>query len=53
MAMVRWTKIRGFIGAVFAIVVLILFVAIGAALFGVQLPVLSQLTDAMGIGQGE
>jgi hypothetical protein len=46
----RWTKIRAFIGAVFAIAVLIGFIAVGAALFGVRLPILSGITDAFGIG---
>lgn len=49
----RWTKIRAFIGAVFAIVVLLGFVAVGAALFGVRLPVLGAITDAFGIGTGQ
>lgn len=49
---VRWTKIRSFIGAVFAIAVIIGFVAVGAALFGIRLPVLSAITDAFGIGAG-
>ena len=53
MAMVRWTKVRGFAGAVFAIVVLIAFVAIATALFGIRLPVLAEMTDAIGIGRGE
>ncbi len=49
----RWTKIRAFIGAVFAIAVLVGFIAVGAALFGVRLPVLSAITDAFGIGSGQ
>ena len=51
--MVRWTKIRAFGGAVFAIVVVVLFVAVAAALFGYQIPVLSSITDAIGIGKGQ
>lgn len=51
--MVRWTKVRAFVGGVFAIVVIVAFVAIAAALFGVRLPVLSGITDAIGIGKGQ
>lgn len=53
MAMMRWTKIRAFVGGAFAIVVLILFVAIAAAMFGVRIPILADLTDAIGIGSAQ
>jgi len=48
----RWTKIRAFFGVVFAIVVLVGFIAIAAAMFGVRLPILSDITDTLGIGAG-
>ncbi|MDZ4859117.1 MAG: hypothetical protein SGI88_09030 [Candidatus Hydrogenedentes bacterium] len=47
MAVMRWTKIRTFFGVVFAIVVLVGFVAIAAALFNVRLPILGEITDAV------
>jgi len=53
MAVMRWTKIRTFFGVVFAIVVLVGFVAIAAALFNVRLPILGEITDAVGIRPGE
>ena len=48
----RWTQIRAFIGAIFAIAVLILFAAIAAGLFGWNVPVLSDIANAIGIGKG-
>ena len=53
MAQLRWTKIRAFMGVVFAVAVLVGFVAIAAALFGMRLPILSDITDAIGIGRGQ
>jgi Na+/H+ antiporter NhaA len=48
----RWTQIRAFIGAIFAIAVLFLFVSIAADLFGWNVPVLSDIANAIGIGKG-
>ena len=49
----RWTQIRSFIGAIFAIAALVGFIAVGAALFGMRLPILGAITDAFGIGAGQ
>lgn len=41
--MARMTKVRGFLGAVFAIVILIVFVAIAARVLGWDIPVLNDI----------
>ncbi|MFO7974246.1 MAG: hypothetical protein R6V12_06405 [Candidatus Hydrogenedentota bacterium] len=41
--MARMTKIRAFLGAVFAIVILIVFIAIAARVLGWDIPVLNDM----------
>ncbi len=48
----RWTQIRAFIGGVFAIAILILFAAAATGLFGWNIPILSDIASAIGIGKG-
>lgn len=48
----RWTQIRAFIGGVFAIAILILFGAVAAGLFGWNIPILTDIANAIGIGKG-
>lgn len=43
-------KIREIIGVLVAVVMIVLFAAIGAAVAGWHIPVLSNITDALGIG---
>lgn len=47
----RWTKIREFVAAVVALVLVILAGSAGSAMFGWNLPVLHQIGRAMGLGQ--
>lgn len=49
----RKTQIRAFLGAVFAIIVLVVFAAIAAALFGMDIPVLRDISGAIGIRAGQ
>ncbi len=49
MAIVRATKVRAFIGAVFAIVVLVLFAAVATSMLGMEVPVLSGIAGAIGM----
>ncbi len=44
------TKVRAIIGAIVAIALVILFAAVGAALAGFRIPILSSISDALGIG---
>lgn len=46
----RKTQINAFFGSLFAIIVLVVFAAVVAAAMGKRIPVLSAITDAMGIG---
>jgi len=46
------TKIREKIAAVAAIIIVIIMVAVGGAVFGWDIPILSNITDALGIGGG-
>lgn len=48
----RWTQIRAFIGGVFAIAVLILFISIACGLFGWDVPVFTDIANAIGIRKG-
>jgi hypothetical protein len=45
----RKTRIRAFIGAVFAIVVLIVFAAIAAKAMGKDIPILRDISRAIGM----
>ena len=47
--MVRMTKVRAFVAAVFAIVVLAVFVAIAGRILGFDIPGLSKIPDAIGM----
>jgi len=47
---VNATKVREIIAAIFAILLVILFAAVGAALAGWNIPILRNITDALGIG---
>jgi hypothetical protein len=49
MALVRMTKVRGFIGVVFAIAVLVLFAAFVAPQMGWDIPVLNSIAKALGM----
>ena len=44
-------KAREKIAAVFALLCIVLFVAVGAAIAGLEIPILKDITDAIGIGQ--
>jgi ABC-type long-subunit fatty acid transport system fused permease/ATPase subunit len=44
-----WTKTREIIAAIVALVLVILFGAVGAAVAGIRIPGLSAITDAIGI----
>ncbi|MBX7257492.1 MAG: hypothetical protein K1Y02_14105 [Candidatus Hydrogenedentes bacterium] len=46
----RKTQINAFFGSLFAIIVLVVFAAIAAAVMGKRIPGLSAISDAMGIG---
>ncbi len=46
----RMTKTREMIGAIFAIVLVILFAAIATGLFGWNIPVLRDIANALGVG---
>jgi hypothetical protein len=48
MAQVRMTKVRGFIAAVVAIVLLIVFAAIVTSSMDMNVPVLQDIADAIG-----
>jgi len=48
MALVRMTKVRQFIGVVFAIAVLVVFGAFVGAKMGWNVPVLSSIANAFG-----
>lgn len=45
----RKTQIRAFIGTVFAIVVLIVFAAIAASAMGMDIPILRNISSALGM----
>lgn len=45
----RKTKIYQFIGVCFAIIVLVLFAAVGTTMAGMQLPILYNISEAIGI----
>lgn len=44
-----WTKTREAMAAIVAIILVIVFAAIGAAIFGWDIPILSKITDALGL----
>jgi len=46
------TKIREKVAALAAIVIVIILFAVGSAVFGWDVPILSNITDALGIGGG-
>jgi hypothetical protein len=47
---VKTRKIREVIGVLVAVVLIVLFAAVGAAVAGWDIPLLSDITDALGIG---
>lgn len=49
MAILRMSKIRGFIAGAVVLVLLIVFAAIVAAALKVRVPLLSSITDAIGM----
>lgn len=44
----KMVQIRGFIAGVFALVLVVVLVAFGAAAMDIRLPLLSAITDAVG-----
>lgn len=46
----RMTKTREIFGAIFALVLLVIFAAIATGLFGWNIPVLRDIANAMGVG---
>lgn len=46
-----WTKVREKVAALVAVILVILVGAAGSAMFGWNIPVLSQIGRAMGLGQ--
>lgn len=48
--LVKTRKLREIIGVLVAIVLIVVFAAIGAAVAGWDIPLLSDITDALGIG---
>lgn len=48
--MIRWVKVRERFAAAVAILALIAVMALAAALFGVNIPVLGDVTRALGLG---
>jgi hypothetical protein len=53
MAKLTMTKIRGFIAAVFALVLVVLLASAGTALLGMDLPVLGTIARNIGIDPAE
>jgi hypothetical protein len=49
---IRTTQVRNFFGAVFAILLIVVLAAVLLAMFGIRVPVLSDLTDLIGIQPG-
>lgn len=50
MGVIKATKVRGFIAAVFAVILIILMAAFGTAAAGIRVPLLSGITDFFGFG---
>jgi len=50
-AMIRWTKIRERAAAITAVLVLVVMIALAAVVFEVHIPILSDITNAMGLGR--
>jgi ABC-type transport system involved in multi-copper enzyme maturation permease subunit len=48
---IKWTKVRGFIGACVAIVVLIVFASAITTYMGINVPGLSNVAHMLGIDQ--
>lgn len=49
MAQLRMTKVRGFIAATFAIVLVVLLAAVATAALNIRVPILSTIADALGL----
>lgn len=47
----KMTKMREVFAAIFAIVIVVLMAAIGAAMAGWRIPILSAISDALGVGK--
>lgn len=53
MAKFSMVRVRGFVAAVFALVLVVVLVSVGTAALGIDLPVLSTIASFFGVGVAE